>query len=379
MKTLRFIFLLVIIILSWHSANAGQNYTLKVGDQQMLSFTPKNGVLFNSMSWRSYDTRCVRVDGPQYTSYTYVTALEPTTSSRGALVQCEYKYQVGRIYMTATEDFYIKVEENKSQEPTGIYIQSSLSLVVGERHTITPAIEPPDATTNVSWSTSDSGVASVTSSGTVIANAPGTAYITVRTDNGYSSKCCVTVSKPTVSLSASAPSGLYPTGTKVALKATPSNATIYYTLDGSIPTTTSTVYTDSIILNGQTTLNALAICNGYENSNIVNRDYNTTSLLVIGTYPENNVSLSRPNMIPSINFNENIFEGDNFSQISLTLNNLPIDGNVKIYKNLFYFMPDRAIPIGDICLNVPEGALVNSLHEPNLALQLHFNLCNLST
>lgn len=101
MKTLKFILLFVVILLSWNRALAGGNYTLKVGDQQMLSFTPQNGVLFNSMSWRSYDTRCVRVDGLQYTSYTYVTALEPTTSSMGALIQCEYKYQVGSIYMTA--------------------------------------------------------------------------------------------------------------------------------------------------------------------------------------------------------------------------------------------------------------------------------------
>lgn len=89
-------------ILIGFTLKAGGIYTLKVDEQKMLTFTPKSGVLYNSMSWRSYNTSTVRVDGLQYTSYTYVTALQPTTSSLGTLVQCEYKYSWNGIYLTET-------------------------------------------------------------------------------------------------------------------------------------------------------------------------------------------------------------------------------------------------------------------------------------
>ena len=374
----RSITFLICTFLGFLTALAGGNYTMNVGEETLLSFTPASGAQTETMVWTISAPSCLEfVGSPHYKSYARVKAVKSFSST--IVVQCRYQrtiYNGNFPYsQTMAEDFYITINPS---EPTGIYIPGSLSLVVGDRHTITPTIEPSGATTNVSWSTSDSGIAAVTSSGTVIANSPGTAYITARTDNGYSSQCRVTVFLPTVTLSASAPSGLYPKGKKVALKASPSDASIYYTLDGSTPSSSSTLYTDSIELNGKMVLKAVAICNGYENSNIVNCDYNTTSLFVIGTYPENKVSFSRPNTIPLVSFNENIFVGDNFDQISLTMNNQPIEGDVRIFKEMFFFMPVSEMTIGDICLNVPEGAFINSMHEPNMAFQLNFNLYNVS-
>lgn len=374
MKTLKFIILLVIIVLSWDSANAGGTYTLKVGEQRMLSFTPKNGALFNSMSWRSYDTRCVRVDGPQYSSYTYVTALEPTTSSRGALVQCEYKYPIGSIYMTATEDFYITVEEDKPKEPTGIYIPSSLSLVVGDRHTITPTLEPSGATTNVSWSTSDSGIASVTSSGTVIANAPGTAYVTARTYNGYSSQCRVTVAKPTVSLKISKTEALIPKGTKVAITATPSSANIYYTLDGTNPDANSILYSDSILINESLTIKAIGTEDGYNNSRMLTQSYTVTSLKLLETYPENGSLFNRTSLIPCITLNENIYQSDFFDKIVLYCNDVELDGNVIISGNTLYFKPNESLGVGDYSFHIPSNSFKSVYGEYLEDITLSFKI-----
>ena len=53
----------------------------------------------------------------------------------------------------------------------------------------------------------------------------------------------------------------------------PFNAKIYYTLDGSIPTTSSSVYNSSIILNESCTVNAIAVVDGYDTSPIATYTY----------------------------------------------------------------------------------------------------------
>lgn len=374
MKTLKFILLFVVILLSWNRALAGGDYTLKVGDQQMLSFTPKNGVLFNSMSWRSYDTRCVRVDGPQYTSYTYVTALEPTTSSKGALIQCEYKYQVGSIYMTATEDFYIKVEENKPQEPTSISMQSTLSINVGESYTLYPTVYPSGVSTNITWSSSNNSVASVSSGGRVYGESVGSATIYARTSNGYSALCHVTVSKPTVKLSISNTNTTVPKGTKVALKASPSSAQIFYTLDGTEPTANSNLYTDSITINESLTLKAIGIKEGYKNSDILSQCYNASSFRVMETYPVTGSSFIRSSLIPCITLSEEICESVLFKDIKLYKKDQEVEGDVIISGNSLYFKPATALGTGDYLFSIPSNSfksITSNESLENIAVEFH--------
>ncbi|MHC6204151.1 Ig-like domain-containing protein [Breznakiellaceae bacterium SP9] len=75
--------------------------------------------------------------------------------------------------------------------------KSSLSLVVGASETLTAAVAPLNAANQaVTWSSSNSGIASVTS-GVVTAVAPGTATITVTTDDGSrTASAAVTVPAP---------------------------------------------------------------------------------------------------------------------------------------------------------------------------------------
>ncbi len=72
---------------------------------------------------------------------------------------------------------------------------SSLDLVAGAKATLTASVLPADATDpSVSWSTSDAGVATVSSNGDVTAVAAGKANITVTTkDGGKTAVCAVTV------------------------------------------------------------------------------------------------------------------------------------------------------------------------------------------
>ena len=72
-----------------------------------------------------------------------------------------------------------------------------LSLFTGGSETLTATVEPSNATNkNVTWSSSDGAVATVDANGNVTAVAPGTAAITVTTDDGNKTAVCtVTVSK----------------------------------------------------------------------------------------------------------------------------------------------------------------------------------------
>ena len=58
------------------------------------------------------------------------------------------------------------------------------------------------------------------------------------------------------------------TGNVVTITTTPENATIYYTTNGSIPTKSSTKYTGPIILTQNCTVKAIAVADGYEDSEV---------------------------------------------------------------------------------------------------------------
>lgn len=74
--------------------------------------------------------------------------------------------------------------------------QDTLTMSVGDDETLVATITPADATDKtVTWSSSDSNVASVDQTGKVTAEGAGTATITVTTTDGsHTDTCAVTVS-----------------------------------------------------------------------------------------------------------------------------------------------------------------------------------------
>jgi hypothetical protein len=68
-------------------------------------------------------------------------------------------------------------------------------------------------------------------------------------------------------------SSTYTSAQTVTLSSATSGASIYYTLDGSTPTTSSTLYTGSFVVSVTTTVKALAVKSGDANSSITDASY----------------------------------------------------------------------------------------------------------
>ena len=79
-------------------------------------------------------------------------------------------------------------------------------------------------------------------------------------------------------------SGTYSTAQTVSISDATSGAVIYYTTDGSMPTTASTVYHSAITVTNTTTLNVLAVAPGYTNSAVATATYTFNPYLGTNAY-----------------------------------------------------------------------------------------------
>ena len=74
-------------------------------------------------------------------------------------------------------------------------------------------------------------------------------------------------------VTASTPSSSVAAGTVITLATKTADAKIYYTTDGTEPTTSSTLYTEPIVIDKDMTIKTLAVANGLENSDISTFEY----------------------------------------------------------------------------------------------------------
>lgn len=88
-----------------------------------------------------------------------------------------------------------------------------------------------------------------------------------------------TVATPTISIS----------GTIATISCSTSGATIYYTLNGNTPTTSSTQYSSPITLSGACTIKAIAVKSGMNNSSVASSEYVPTPTRNFVQYTDLNV------------------------------------------------------------------------------------------
>ena len=98
----------------------------------------------------------------------------------------------------------------------------------------------------------------------------------------------------------------------VLTSATP-GATVYYTLDGSEPTTASSVFGEKITLTETTTINAIAVKDGLSNSSVASATF--TKVIVIDSY---DIDFETNDLAPYVNWN--------FSNISIVSTEITAHG-----------------------------------------------------
>lgn len=176
-----------------------------------------------------------------------------------------------------------------------------------------------------------------------------------------------TIERNTATIKSDKQSSVVEAGTKVTLTATPSDAKIYYTIDGRKPSVNSTLYTDPVVIDHNTTLKAIAVGENYQQSEVfegVYRMKNTLSTEAI--MPENNAIVASKHTIPTIRFNEPVWKGSGFEGVSLKdANNTKISGEAIVQDNLLYFIPaSRSIP-GTYTLELPSNAVSDKVANTN--------------
>lgn len=107
----------------------------------------------------------------------------------------------GKTIITATTDNGVKTtaEVNVLPLPSSVSLPNNLTINVGYSKTLIPSVIPADSETSFTWKSSDISVATV-SLGKITAKKPGSATVTVTTENGKTSVCEVTIKSTPIEL-----------------------------------------------------------------------------------------------------------------------------------------------------------------------------------
>lgn len=164
-------------------------------------------------------------------------------------------------------------------------------------------------------------------------------------------------------------------GEKIILTASNPAAKIYYTINGKTPTAGSTLYDGSIIFNGDIRLRAIAMAEGFENSDVLAMDYCVTNVEVKSRYPDTDAELYiYEDVNPSITFTNRIRPSDAIEKVTVKKNGtLAIDGEIIVADSTIYFVPDEPLELGcSYKFSVPDDAIVTVQGEPNIATSWTF-------
>ncbi len=155
------------------SRYVGTSFTLKP------SVSPSNAT-YKDVTWKSSNSKIVKVD-----KNGKVTAIKPGI----AAITCKSVDNPG---VTAACIVTVKIKTEGVNLPT-----SKLTLYVSQSKTLKASVLPSNATDKgVTWSSSNTKIATVSKSGKITAKKPGTVTITVKTKSGgYKDTCKLTVKK----------------------------------------------------------------------------------------------------------------------------------------------------------------------------------------
>lgn len=191
MKLKRGIFLFLCAFLCF--IGFAQTYTLDIGVPKFLEVPdpPMDGYI-HSGAWS-----CDRLEICFVEKYDYGAIIQIESYFSGtATVQCRYVYMYylnDRSHVgTGIVTYSIKCSV---VPPTSVSLPAAKTIHLDETLTLTPTLTPSNAATTYRWKSSNTAVATVSSSGVVTPKDFGETAITVTTDNNLSATCIVTVEK----------------------------------------------------------------------------------------------------------------------------------------------------------------------------------------
>ena len=152
----------------------------------------------------------------------------------------------------------ITVNEKKD-DPTGI-TANNLTLAVDEQKSISYFLTPSNAYDNIAYSGNYNGIISIDANGVVKGLKAGITEVTLTAKNlnGTNSAHSAT---STVTVTPKAPTIEFSLGANITatIRTTETGATIYYTTDGTTPTTSSSVYTAPVLVTAGATVKAIVV------------------------------------------------------------------------------------------------------------------------
>lgn len=161
-------------LLAWHHADPVDSFEIHRNNLLYKNFTNNRNPFIDFPEWADFIWGSVDYDGSTYKSH--------STTPTG--------------YATPSSDTINGYNPTGTVNVTGVSLnKTSASMAVNGSLTLTASITPANATNkNVTWSSSNTSVATVSSSGVVTAKATGDTIITVTTSDGsYTATCAVSV------------------------------------------------------------------------------------------------------------------------------------------------------------------------------------------
>jgi hypothetical protein len=282
-----------------NSAVASASYTLQAG---LPTFTPVAGTYNKAQSVTIADVT------PGATIYYTTNGTAPTTSST--------KY-TGAISVSSTETIeaiavatgyansavatakYTLVVATPTFSPAAGTYTSAPTVTLSDTTPGATIYYTTNGTTPTTSSTKYTGAISVSSTETIEAIAVAT---------GYANSA---VASASYTLQAGLPTftpvaGTYNKAQSVTIADVTPGATIYYTTNGTAPTTSSTKYTGAISVSSTETIEAIAVATGYANSAVATAKYTlvVATPTVISTIPVNGAMNVPVNQVLTATFSE---------------------------------------------------------------------------
>lgn len=332
--------------------------SMKIGQTQTLRCTQSNA--YGTPTWESSNEDVVTVD-----KNGKVKAIGPGH----AVIKCDPIIAAPLLCDVQVERIF----------PTGITLSPNpLSVRNGDTGFIKAELSPQGATAQLTWFSSDESVATV-SAGNVKGKKAGTAVISVKTDNDLVASANVVIEKiPLKLICSSVTDSVLEKGTEIELKADQPNAEIYYTLDGSTPSTLSNLYRGPIKIENTCVLKAMAVMEGYLPSDILTKDFYVTSLTVLSTFPNKNAVDIQTSILPVVKFSSEIKKGKEFENIRLlreisSSQKDTVEATFGIFRNQLYAEPQIDLfPNQKYIFSIPTEAVTSVNDECNKEYILPF-------